>query len=288
MSSGISHHGEVYTFTPGNELAIIHNMTSGNPVDLCGRVNALIDRFFGGNRTAAARAWNVAQPTVQRLAVGSTATAKATTLASIAAHHDTTVDWLLNGRGPDPLAADRVPFVEHRDFRQLVDSLGLSPETRRAVLDLPRTTFAAYMILCQWGANPQYGHPPQPRRVTLTAIDANFKAASLQFTSWGHLIDGLIRAYGKDRVRDKLESEVRRIRLGFHPVPLELMWMPEAATVLDALEQRLENYGEQPVGLLMLDSPALPALDVIPPGHAKPKRGQRTTLGPADRFDDRE
>ena len=274
--------------TVRNDLAIIHNMSSANPVDLWGRVNALIDRFFGGNRTAAAKAWQVAQPTVQRLAVGTTSTARATTLARIAAHHDTTVDWLLNGRGPDPLAADPLPYVEHRDFRQLVESLGLSPEAQRAALNLPRTTFAAYMILCQWGSNPQYGHPPQPPRVRDTALDANYKAASLQFLSWGYLIEGLIRAYGKDRVRDKLESEVRRIWLGFHPVPLELMWMPEATTVLDALEQRLEDYGEQPFGFLMLDTPAQPALDVITPERVKPKRGRHKTVGPANGFDDRE
>lgn len=84
---------------------------------------------------------------------------------------------------------------------------------------------------------PPGQHPPQAPRVVQVAFDAKYQAAKLKYVSWGHLVDGLIRAYGRERVREKLDSEVRRIRLGFHPVPLELMWMPEARKALDALEK---------------------------------------------------
>ncbi|HEY4100339.1 MAG TPA: hypothetical protein VGM20_05640 [Gemmatimonadales bacterium] len=242
--------------------------------DLSGKVNALIERFFGGNRSAAARTWRVPQPTVQRLAVGDTETVRASTLMKIAATHETSVDWLLNGRGPDPLATDPLPFVEYTDLEQIVDSLGLSAVTRRYVLDLPKTISTAHSILCDWGTVGPDAPPSQPDDVVQVARDAKYKASALQYVSWAYLFDGMIKAYGRERVREKLESEVRRIRLGFHPVPLELMWMKEAAPILDALDARLALYGGGPVGVAMYDDPPILALNSIPPESSKPKRGR--------------
>ena len=247
-------------------------MAIANPSDLSGRVNALIERFFGGNRSAAARTWRVPQPTIQRLAVGDTETVRASTLVKIAATHDTSIDWLLSGRGPDPLSTERLPYVEYRDFEHLVNGLGLSERTRLAVLDLPRTTSTAHTVLCHWGT--VLPEPPrlQPDDVRQVSHDAKYKAAALQFVSWGYLFDGLIKAYGPERVRDKLESEFQRIRLGFHPVPLDLMWIPEAKPLFAVLEARFEQRGGW-TGTLLIDGPALPALDTVP---NKSKRGRPT------------
>ena len=242
--------------------------------DLSARVTALIDRFFGGNRSAAARTWRVPQPTVQRLAVGDTETVRASTLVKIAATHETSIDWLLSGRGPNPLETDPLPFVEYTDLEQIVDGLGLSAETRRYVLDLPKTISTAHTILCRWGTVGPDAPPSQPDDVVQAALDAKYKASALQYVSWAVLFDGMIKAYGRERLREKLESEVRRIRLGFHPVPLELIWMRDAAPVLDALEARLKRYAGGPVGVALIDYPQIPALNAIPSESLKPKRGR--------------
>jgi hypothetical protein len=256
-------------------------MAMADPTDLCGRVNALIDRFFGGNRTKAAKAWAVPQPTVQRLAVGTTETVRATTLARIAEMHDTTIDWLMSGRGPNPLSNDPVPYVEYRDFRDLVDSLELSLATRQAVLDLPKAISTAHTILCQWGMTSPEPPAPQPEGVMQTSRDAKYQASALHHMSWAYLFDGLIKAYGRERVREKLESEFRRIRLGFHPRPMNLFWVPEGRAGLDALDTWLDRPGVHPAGLALIEYPALPPLDAISPSQAKPKRGRPVKLGPA-------
>lgn len=258
-----------------------------DPTDLCGRVNALIDRFFGGNRTKAATAWRVPQPTVQRLAVGTTATVRATTLARIAAAHDTTIDWLMSGRGPDPLSNDPLPYVEYRDFRQLVESLKLSPEIRQAVLSLPMPIATAHTILCDWGLMAPEPLQAQADGIRQTSRDARYKASALNFASWGYLFDGMIKAYGRGRVREKLESELRRIRLGFHPIPLNLMCIPEGQIGLDALDKWLASWNAPLGGVALVDSPAIPPLDAVSPKEAKPRRGRPPKLGPAKGFDDR-
>jgi len=263
----------------------IHYMESPSLPDLSARVTALIDRFFGGNRSAAARTWRVPQPTVQRLAVGDTETVRASTLVKIAATHETSIDWLLSGRGPNPLATDPLPFVEYTDLEQIVDSLGLSAETRQYVLDLPKTTSTAHTILCHWGTVGPDAPPSQPPDVVQAALDAKYKASALQYVSWAYLFDGMIKAYGHERVRDKLESEARRIRLGFHPVPLELMWMKEAAPILDALDERLKRYGGIPAGVALVDYPPIPALNALPPEALKAKRGRPTNRKSATRAD---
>jgi hypothetical protein len=206
--------------------------------------------------------------------VGDTETVRASTLVKIATTHQTSVDWLLSGRGPNPLATDPLPFVEYTDLEQIVDSLGLSTETRKFVLDLPKTTSAAHTILCHWGTVGPDAPPSQPADVVQAALDAKYKASALQYVSWAYLFDGMIKAYGHERVREKLESEARRIRLGFHPVPLELMWMEEAASILNALDARLKRYGGAPVGVAQIGYPPIPALNAIPPELSKPKRGR--------------
>jgi hypothetical protein len=235
------------------------------------RVSALVDRFFGGNRTAAARAWGVPQATVQRLVVGDTQSVKAITLDKIAKAHDTGIDWLMSARGPNPLETDRVPYVEYADFETLVNGLELSEPTRLALLDLPRTVSVAHTILCHWGLTSPNPPGQQPDDVRQASQDARYKAAALQFTSWGYLFDGMIKAYGRERVREKLESEFQRIRLGFHPVPLELMWLNEAKPVLGQLEERFKQRGGR-TGTVLIDYPALPPLDAVVAPPARPGR----------------
>lgn len=243
--------------------------------DLSARINALIERFFGGNRTAAARAWGVPQPTVQRMVVGDSETVRATTLDKIAKKHETSMDWLMSGRGPDPLKNEPVPYVEYTDFEQLVDSLSLSPLVRTAVLDLPKVTSHAHTVLCHWGLLAPDPPAHQPYDVMHASSNANYNAAALQYVSWAHLFDGMIKAYGRDRVRDKLESELDRIRMGFHPFPLEMLWLEEAKPILATVDARFEQ--RQRMSLAFYDVPTAPPLDALPP--EAPKRGRPTQRG---------
>ena len=98
--------------------------------------------------------------------------------------------------------------------------------------------------------------PPsqQPPDVLKASGNARYSAAQLQYMSWAHRFDGLIKAYGRERVREKLESELDRIRLGFHIFPLELLWLEEAKPVLAAVATSLERRGR--LSMMLLDGQA--------------------------------
>jgi hypothetical protein len=260
--------------------------------DLTARVNTLIERYFEGNVLRAAQAWRVPQPTVHRLAAGHTKSPRGETLRRIAKAHGTTVEWLLTGVGPSPLEDQPLPWVEYRDFEHLVNWLDLSPRVRQAVINLPQTTSTAHSILCHWGfpRTPLPGDPgyvEQEEKVIRIAQDAAYKAAALQYLSWGALLDGFIRAYGRERVREKLESELLRARLGFHPAALEMLWLgDETKPCLEALERRLELETGDRFGVTMIDWPPIPPLNAVTP--TKPKRGRPRKTRPVHLDIDRE
>ena len=121
--------------------------------------------------------------------------------------------------------------------------------------------------------------PQQPADVLKTSGNARYSAAQLQYMSWAHLLDGLIKAYGRERVREKLESELDRIRLGFLIFPLELLWLEEAKPVLAAVATSLERRGR--MSMMLLDGPAVSPLDALPAD--KPKRGRPAKTGTGKR-----
>jgi hypothetical protein len=253
---------------------------------LTGRVNALIERYFGGIALRASRAWRVPQPTVHRLAAGLTQSPRATTLHRIAQYHSTTVEWLLKGKGPNPLKTPALPMVEYLEFRTVVERLGLDPETKWAVLSLPTTTSAAHSILCQWGIGYAPDYIEQPARVVATAEDARWKAAALQYTSWAYLLEGLIRAYGRERVRQKLQSELDRIQLGFHPVAMELLDVEGGPQLLEENVIPRVHTGGPWAGPIMVGLPKTPPLNAVPPERLKPGRGRPRKTRPHYRYDE--
>ena len=121
--------------------------------------------------------------------------------------------------------------------------------------------------------------PPkhQPDDVVKTSSNARYNAASLQYMSWAHLFDGLIKAYGSERVREKLESELDRIRLGFHIFPLESLWLEEAKPVLATVAARLAQRGR--MSMMLIDGPAVPPLDGLPADMPKQGRPAKTGTG---------
>ncbi|MGH7593660.1 MAG: hypothetical protein ACRELE_07405 [Gemmatimonadales bacterium] len=213
------------------------------------------------------------------MVVGDSEAIRATTLDKIAKAHETSMDWLMSGRGPDPLKNDPVPYVEYTDFEQLVDSLTLSPLVRAAVLDLPKATSHAHTVLCDWGMmapnRPEY----QPYDVLHASSNANYNASAYQYVSWAHLFDGMIKAYGKDRVREKLESELDRIRMGFHAFPLEMVWLEETRPILATVAARFEQ--RQRMSIAFYDVPPVPPLDALPP--EAPKKGRPAKSGTGKR-----
>ena len=254
-------------------------------MDLERRIIALIRRYFGGNALEAARKWGVSQPTVHRLATGKTTSPRASTLGRIARYHDTTIEALLYGKGPDPLVPGPMPIVEYREFRDVVDRLDLDPETRYAVLSLPTTIGAAHSILCEWRTSYEGEFVAVPPRVSGTAQDAAWKAAAMTYSAWAHFLDGLIRAYGKSRVREKLQSELNRIRLGFHPIGIDMLYRKG---VPDLLESTVEGRpsGREWAGVKQLDAPAQPPLNELPADRRKPRRGRPWDNEPHYRYDE--
>jgi hypothetical protein len=243
--------------------------------DLASRVNALIERYFDGNVYQASRAWGVPQPTAHRLATGATRSPRAENLSRIAAYHRTSVEWLLTGEGSDPLTGEPMQLPQYHNYRELVEGLGLSPEAQWTMLSLPVSGFAAYTVLCQWGIGFGSTLTEQPDDVQRAGRDAQRKATMYLSQAWYHFLDGLIRAYGASRVKEKLESEQWRARVGFHPVALELFNVEGGAELVRQAYVR-SSYSRSPwAGVILVDSPALPPLDAIPPEQlSKPRRGR--------------
>ena len=270
-----------------NEGDIIHIVARAlTDLDLAGRVNALIERYFGGNALKAARAWMVPQPTVHRLGAGITRSPRAVTLRQIAHYHATTVEWLLEGTGPNPLETPALPMVEYLEFRDAVDRLGLDAETRWAVLSLPTTIGAAHTILCRWGLDFSSEYVEEAPRVVAESRDAAWKAAAMQYLSWAHLLEGLIRAYGRTRVRDKLRSELARLHLGLHPIAMELLHVEGGPILLETKILPRIRTGGSHAGTIMIDLPAIPPLDAEPPERRAPGRGRPRKTRPHYRYDE--
>jgi transcriptional regulator with XRE-family HTH domain len=230
-------------------------------VDLAGRLRKLIDRDFGGSLNEAARTWRVPQPSLYRWVHGLTASPRAETLQLIAEYYRTEPRWFLTGRGPNPLEPTSYPIRYHRDWELLVDSLGLSAEARQALLLLPGSIGAADHSLRQWGLFTWKGKLVHDRQRKVAA-EAAWTAGGLELRAWTVFFDGLVRAYGREKVRRKIDSEVARLRLGYQPFALQLLNVGELPSHLDELYRQFAPT-DGPPGFTHLDDPARPPLDAV-------------------------
>ena len=249
--------------------------------DLPSRINALIERHFEGNVRRAAQAWGVPQPSLHRLAAGQTRNPHHGTLLPIARDLETTVGWLRTGEGPNPLLPADLPQVEYREFRRVVDQLELDPETEFAVLSLPTAIGAAHEILCRWGIGFLEEFEEAPPRVVEASREARYAASALLFLSWAQFLDGLIRAYGRVRVREKLQSERARILLGFHPIALEFLNDDAGPALLAKVLPRVA--GTRHAGVVLINRPTTPPLDAR---STTPPRGRPRKTRPHTRYDE--
>lgn len=181
---------------------------------LADRVRGLIDSYFGGERNAA-RLTGVARMTLRRLAAGEIPDPRHSVLVKLANATGADVGWFVTGQGKGPNQVDptglRLPSVEL--WREFVDDLDLPPESRNAMLTLPRSTSIAFLSLVARGDDPD---DPPP-------TDVLVRSQELEVRAWVTFFGGLIKHYGMEAVRAKLSSEPEILGCQFNPV-LTRLW----------------------------------------------------------------
>ena len=181
----------------------------------------------------------------------------------VAHFYGTTLDGLYGEPG-DPLSY-REPYVVRRSWRASVEALALPPEVAQALLDLPLTMTCAHETLCHWGLGV-LGIAPPLIVGDLPDLTALWRAQEWEAKAWTTLLEGLVASFGRERVREKLISELDRIRLGFQP--FALTWFGKTVAVPEDLPGLYEPFrpitppGAQHVGRVtyFVELPALPPL----------------------------
>ena len=105
---------------------------------LAKRVEWLIENGDAGNVLKAAERIGVPNATLARIAKGETDSPRAHVLQQIADAYNTTIDWLLNGRGQAPIF-DKQKGPAMWEWMTLLNSLNIPPKVRDAVARLPNT-----------------------------------------------------------------------------------------------------------------------------------------------------
>ena len=229
-------------------------------VELADRLRSLIDRDFAGNVNRASKAWTVPQPTLHRCVNGETDAPNARTLQKIASFYGTTVEWLLDGVGVGPLALE-YPFAEFRAWETLVKTLSLPESIESLVLALPGTISAANFALCEWGMFNWRGKRVSEKRIE-PALRARWEASAMELEAWTVWLRGLITSYGKLAVRNKLESEADRIRLGFQPFATYLRDAGRLSGDLELAYDEILPPGQRQQ-LTLLNEPPSPPLNAV-------------------------
>ena len=105
---------------------------------LAKRVEWLIENGDAGNVLKAAERIGVPNATLARIANGETDSPRAHVLQQVADGYNTTIDWLLNGRGQAPIF-DKKKGPAMWEWMTLLNSLNIPPKVRDAVARLPHT-----------------------------------------------------------------------------------------------------------------------------------------------------
>ncbi len=228
-------------------------------MDFAGRLAALVNRDFGGNVNRAAKAWRVPQPSLYRYVKGVTKAPRADLLQKVARFYDTRVEWLLEGTGPNPLDVD-FPTTDHRAWEALVRTLRLPEQAERAVLPLPSRISAAHEVMCNWGLFPRPGKRVSDRQAA-PARHARYLAGAIEYQAWTVWLRGLIAAYGRLRVRNKLVSELDHVRLGFQPFAMYLQMSGRVVKELSKIHDEEFRREGQGAATVLLNDPASPPLN---------------------------
>ena len=226
-----------------------------------GRVQELVRTEHGGSQKRAARAWRMHQTTLNRFLNGKTSRLGVEFAKKIARYHNVTMDWLVNGEGEGP-SPSFGPREERDAWLSLVQSLGLSPLTGRAVELLPTNTGHAFRDLTLRGLHTQSRGvgTEGPFQVAPEMARAAWDASMHEYLAWTSLLQGMLDAYGKEAVVAKLEAEWSQLALGYQGVAVNLL--ANETISRQSLETEFAHYdlgfGVQRRGL---GSPSVPPLE---------------------------
>ncbi len=225
------------------------------------RLQGLVDQQHGGSQNRAAKAWHVHQTTLNRFLGGKTSRLRMEFVQKVARYHQLSIDWLVEGRGTAP-ALPEGPREEGDAWRALVQSLGLSPKTELAMMFLPEVTGRAFHDLTLRGLVP----PLSPGETTSTFHIAPamargaWHAARYEYLAWTHLLEGMLKSYGKNAVRAKLEAEWPLLALGYQGLALNLYAVGQLSR--EAIEAEFTQHAHR--GLIIsrnYGEPTVPPLE---------------------------
>lgn len=207
------------------------------------RVQMLVTDQFGGIVDRAAKAWGITQSTLSRFLKGKSSRPGVTFLNRVARGSNVSIDWLVNGTGPEPTPSDG-PREELQEWRKLVKSLDLSTECERAVLLLPTCTARAIEDLTLRGIDPKMPRGEQSAAFTLAegVSLAKWHAARHEILAWSEFLKGLKKVYGKFHLRRKLESEWPLLALGFQGLALNLLAKQTNKLSTKVVESEFADY----------------------------------------------
>ncbi len=182
------------------------------PNTMGGRINWLVDEFAQGSVRGAAELWEIQRLTLQRLIKGQVRNPRGPVLERIADACGTTVEWLRTGEGSPPITPDPAELLVtpwHGRWRRQVEELGLSEEVRDRVVALPGLMSRVFYVLVLAG---------HPEGKPIRGMETARRAEEFEYRAWVALLTGLVDAYGRERVREKLEAERLWLELQFNPV----------------------------------------------------------------------
>ena len=223
------------------------------------RLRSLVDRDFSGNVNRAAKAWGVPQPTLHRYVSAVTEAPKARTLQKIADFYDTSVEWLLDGGGPGPLASPN-PTPEVRAWEKLVKSLALPEDVEHVMLPLPGRVSSAHVVLCDWGLFNWKGKRVPEKHAQMARL-ALYRAGAMEYEAWAGWLRGLISSYGKRAVREKFVSEGDRLRIGFQPFVMYLQTTGRLPADLGSIYDKEFHPPGHHRGTELINEPPMPPLN---------------------------
>lgn len=161
---------------------------------------------------AAAELWGVQRLTLLRLTKGQVRSPRGRVLDQIAEACGASVDWLRTGKGSPPLppGPEAFAFTPWRiRWRKLLDSLELSDTVTARLEALPGLMNRVFQVLVLEG---------HPLGVPIRGMEVVRRAEEFEYRAWVALVTGMIQAYGRERVRAKLEAERLWLDLQFNPV----------------------------------------------------------------------
>jgi hypothetical protein len=195
-----------------------------------------IVRHVHGSQRAAAAVWGVQRSTLVRIVAGQVSMPRGDVLERIARSAETTIDWLLTGRGPEPEVPVSEPMfwtpARHK-WAEVVSRLELDAATHAAMIALPAATQRLWSI-----------DLPQKSRHQLDDedLEALAELETLELGLWTKCLEGLIRKRPLKAIRLALQRNRNAILLGMSRGGIHLDEMARSAdhaetlSLLDALE----------------------------------------------------